>query len=114
MRIMVAIEPRSYREVIGEAIWALRPHHDVVIVDPSALEWEVARLDPELVVASQPNTVEPRGRPAWIDFRPYDETTAICLDGEYSENANPEFAELLSVVDETERLSQTKAELGGC
>lgn len=114
MRIVVAIEPRSYREVIGEAIQALRPHHDVVIVEPRALKMEVARLDPELVVASQPNTVEPNGRPAWVEFRPYDQTTAICLDGGYSKDANPELAELLSVVDETERLSQVKAELGGC
>lgn len=114
MRIVVAIEPRSYREVIGEAIQALRPHHDVVMVEPGALECEVARLDPELVVASQPNTVEPNGRPAWIEFRPYDQRTAICLDGGYSENASPELAELLSMVDDTERLSQTKVKLGGC
>ncbi len=111
---MVTIEPRSYREVIGEAIQDLRPHHDVVIVESGALEMEVSRLDPELVVASQPNTVEPTGRPAWVEFRPYDQRTAICLDGEYSENASPELAELLSVVDETERLSQVKVELGGC
>lgn len=111
---MVAIEPRSYREVIGEAIQALRPHHDVVIVESDALEREVGCLNPELVVASQPNTVESNGRPAWIEFRPYDQRTTICLDGEYSENANPELAELLSVVDETERLSQTKVKLGGC
>jgi len=54
MRVLMAIEPRSYREVIGAAIRGLRPHLEVVIVDPDALEPEMARLDPELVVCNRP------------------------------------------------------------
>ena len=64
MRVLMAIEPRSYREVIGEAIRGLRPHLEVVIVEPDALEPEMARLDPELVICSQPSIAAANGRPA--------------------------------------------------
>jgi hypothetical protein len=46
MRVLMAIEPRSYREVIGEAIRGLRSHLEVAIVDPETLEPEMARFDP--------------------------------------------------------------------
>ena len=39
---------------------------------------------------------------------------AICLDGEYWESYNPGLDELLSIVDETERLARTKRDLGDC
>jgi hypothetical protein len=42
MRVLMAIEPRSYREVIGEAIRGFRPHLEVAIVEPEALEPEMA------------------------------------------------------------------------
>lgn len=37
MRIVVAVEPRSYREDIGSAIRGLRPHLEVAIVEPGEL-----------------------------------------------------------------------------
>jgi hypothetical protein len=44
MRGLVAIEPRSNREVIGRAIQHLRPHIEVLIVEPEELVEEVAAL----------------------------------------------------------------------
>jgi hypothetical protein len=38
----------------------------------------------------------------------------ICLDGQRSEVANPALEKLLSVVDETERLINTKPDPGNC
>lgn len=38
----------------------------------------------------------------------------ICIDGQSFETTNPALDELLSVVDETERLARTKRELGDC
>jgi hypothetical protein len=31
---------------------------------------DVARFDPQLVICSQPNTVDPGGRPAWVELPP--------------------------------------------
>ena len=86
MKVVMAAEPRVYREAIGETIKDLKPHIEVAIVDPEDLKRAVSNLDPELVICSQPDTFTPEGRPAWIEFRPYDEPTAkVCLGGRYSE-----------------------------
>ena len=106
MRVLMAIEPRSYREVIGTAIRGLRPHLEVAIVEPDALELEVAHLDPGLVICSRPNTVTANGRLAWIEFRPYAQPAArVYVGGRRFELEEVELEDLLSVVDEAERLA---------
>jgi hypothetical protein len=71
MRVLIAIEPRSYREVIR----GLRPHLEVAIVEPDALE-------PELVICSRPSVAATNGRAAWIAFRPYDQPAAKIYVGD--------------------------------
>lgn len=114
MRIVLAIEPRSYREAVGSAIRALRPYVEVTTVGPSVLASEVVRLDPELVVCGQPNTVTPSGRPAWFEYRPYDDRAELCMGGNRSRLADVQFDDLLSIVDEAEELARTKGDAGGC
>ncbi len=114
MRILLAVEPRSYREAIGSAIRGLRPHVEVAIVEPGVLASEVVRLDPELVVCGQPDTVTPNRRPAWVEYRPYDDWAEVCLDGRRSKLADVQLDDLLSIVDETEELARTKGGVGGC
>lgn len=62
--VLVAFDPTSYREAIGSATRALRPHLQMRVVEPGELGVEVARLDPELVLCSQPNTSPTGGRPS--------------------------------------------------
>ena len=113
MQLVVAIEPRSYRQVIGEAIRALRPHVEVTVLEPGMLGAGVRRLEPELVFADQPDTFEPEGggstgRPAWVEFRPYEEPPArVCLAGRRWELEAVELSDLLSIVDQTEELTRT-------
>ena len=104
-----------YRDVIGQTIQILNPHHEVVFIEPSEVEYEVVRLDPDLAIAAQPNTITPNGRPAWAEYRPYDKPAAkICIAGKHSELEQVELSDLLSLVDETEHLVQTNGTLGGC
>jgi hypothetical protein len=106
MRVLMAIEPRSYREVIGEAIRGLRSHLEVAIVDPETLEPEMARFDPGLVICSRPNTAAANGRPAWIEFQPYAQPAArIYVGGRRFELQEVELEDLLSVIDEAEWLA---------
>ena len=52
---------------------------------------------------------------AWIKLSPEPtEPSRFSIDGQHSEVANPNLAELLTVVDETEQLVQTGANLVGC
>jgi hypothetical protein len=109
MQLVVAIEPRSYRQVIGEAIRALRPHVEVTVLEPGTLGAGIVRLEPELVFADQPDTFGPEGGPtcrtAWVEFRPYEEPPArVCLAGRRWELEVVELSDLLSIVDQTEEL----------
>lgn len=108
MQIIVAIEPRSYRQVIGQTIRALRPHIEVTVLDPDTLGAGVRRLEPDLVFASGPDTFSPAGRSAWVEFRPYEHPPArVFLGGRTWELGEVELSDLLSVVDETEEHGRT-------
>jgi len=115
VQVIIAIEPRSYRQIIGEAIRTLRPHIEVVVLEPDTLRAGVTRLDPELVLANQPDTFAPDGRSAWVEFRPYEDPPArICLAGRRWELEAVELDDLLSLIDQTEELALTTRELGNC
>lgn len=119
MQLIVAIEPRSYRQVIGQAIQAIRPHVEVTILEPGTLGAGVRRLEPELVFAGQPDTFDASGsttgRSAWVEFRPYEHPPArVSLGGRHWELEEVELENLLSVVDQTEELGQTGRDSGGC
>ena len=117
MRVLIAFEDeyRSYRDAIASAISVHRPRVEVAAAGVVALKDEMVRFDPHLVVCSRPNAVDPNGRPAWFELPPDPGHPAeICLDGQHSEVTNPALEKLLSVVDETERLINTKPDLGNC
>ncbi len=106
MRIVLANEPRAYREVMAAAVQELRPQHQVIAVVPDALDDEVLRLKPALVLCSRLTQVV-QGYPlAWIMLYPDGETRAlISIAGQSSAVDDLDFNGLLAVIDETERLS---------
>ena len=118
MRILIAYEEshRLYMDALESAIKMHRPRVEVEgAEDLGALEAEVERLNPHLVISSRLNTVDPGGRVAWYKLsHDPDEESAICLDGETSGLANPGLEELLRIIDETEELVRTGRDLGGC
>jgi hypothetical protein len=118
MRVLLAFEDdyRAYRGVIAAAIQILRPQAEVVeTAGLEALREEIERFDPQLVICSRPNTVDPGGRPAWVEL-PMDplRPTRVCVGGRYSERTTPTLDMLLGVINEVEELIRTNEELGGC
>jgi hypothetical protein len=112
--VVFAIEPRSYRQVMGRAIQALRPHVEVVVIDPDTLEAAVARLDPDLVFANRPEDGEATGPTAWVEFRPYEEPPArVRLADESWDLVEVDLPDLLSIVDRTEEFARTGRDPGG-
>ncbi len=108
MMVVFAIEPRSYRQVMGQAIRALRPHIEVVVLDPDTLETAVARLDPDLVFANRPEDGGTSGRAAWVEFCPYEEPPArVRLAGRSWELEEVDLPDLLSIVERAEELART-------
>jgi hypothetical protein len=106
MNILVAIEPRAYREVIGETIGALRPQHKVTVVAPGSLRPALDRLGPEVVISGRSDGFMANGTLAWVEFRPYARPEArVSLRGLRRELAEVDLEDLLAVVDEAGALS---------
>jgi hypothetical protein len=113
MVVVFAIEPRSYRQAMGEALRSMRPHVEVVVLEPGTLEAALARLKPDLVFANRPAS-SPSGGPAWVEFRPYEEPPArVRMAGRRRELGEVELEDLLSLVDEAEELVRTGRDPGG-
>lgn len=96
---------RAYREVIAAGIRLLRPSTEVRTANPDALEAEVTRFEPHVVICSLPATASPGSHVAWVEIsleptRP----SVICVGGRYSKRHNPAVDTLLEVIDEAERL----------
>ena len=76
-RIVVANEPRSYREALAVACRVLRPQIEVILAEPADLDAAVARLDPHLVLCSQLTEGLRTGTRAWVVLYPGGEARAV-------------------------------------
>lgn len=108
MRILVANEPRSYREVIGAALQALKPNVEVLTIEPEDLDREVERSAPDLVLCSRLTPAVEDEVPAWIELYPNgDPLVAMRIDGlRMTAIDDIGLDNLLWIVDRAEVLSQ--------
>jgi hypothetical protein len=108
MRVLVAIEDDygAYRSVIAEGLRILRPCVEVATSNLGALEDELSRLEPHVVICTlSPATAGSGDRLAWVELslvptRP----TTIRLGDRQWRSTNLMLAELLGVIDEVESL----------
>jgi hypothetical protein len=77
--ILVANEPRTYREALTLAVRAERPLLDVRAVEPTDLDREVARCRPALVVCSELRSIVEQRLPIWVLL--YPEGTRLAIVG---------------------------------
>jgi hypothetical protein len=105
MRILVANEPRSYREVIATTLQVLRPHLEVIEVEPEDLDREVVRLVPNMVLCSRLSEAVETRPIAWVVLYPNGETQAVISIAGHSQPVSGDlpFPLLLSIIDEVER-----------
>jgi hypothetical protein len=101
--VLVSLRPRSYSDTIGQVIGELRPDLAVHIVEPVELAEQVLRLNPDLVLCSQPNTVAQDGEArasatSWVEYYPYAEAE-IRVDGQASRWRAVQLSDLLTIVD---------------
>ena len=102
-RILVANEPRSYRETFARVFQALRPHVESIAVDPDALDREALRLRPDVVVCGRVTpTVETVAR-CWMELRVEGETLVSTSKPRMpSDGRDVDLAYLLSFIDRSE------------
>lgn len=104
--VLVALRPRSYSDTIGQVIGELRPDLTVHIIEPVELAEQVLRLHPDLVLCSQPDTVDRDGdqrasATSWVEYYPYAEPPEdeIRIDGQASGWRAVQLSDLLTIVD---------------
>ena len=117
MRVLIAYEDthRVYADAMRHAIRALRPDAEVATCGVAELGAGVGGLDPDLVVSSRPNAVDPGGRTAWYRISPEPgEPSEVCVGGRRREVVNPGMEVLLSVLDETGESVRAGRGAGGC
>lgn len=108
VRVVLANEPRSYREVIAAAIALLRPCLEVTAVEPADLDVAVARLRPQLVLCSRLTDLVQSEPIAWVVLYPDGVGQAeTSVAGCRVAIADIEFPTVLAVLDEAARLAQT-------
>jgi hypothetical protein len=116
MRVLLAFEEgyRVYMEAMAAAIREFRSDVEVRVADAGALEAEVERLDPQLVICSPPIPENPVDEgPARIELSPEADRPSRFRVGErYWESTNPTLGEILPVIEETKRLLRTPPEEG--
>ncbi len=117
MRILISYEEayRVYAEALQRALGGLRPDAEVAVCRFAEIDEQLESFDPNLVVSSRPNTVDPGDRAAWYRLSPEpDEPSEACLGGRRSRRFNPPLEELLSFIDEVEALVRDGREVEGC
>jgi len=105
MRVLLANEPRSYRETLAAAIPALRPGVEVVAVAPGDLDGAIAHHRPHLVVCSALTPLVQQGALAWLLLYPDGASGSVrCLAEERADIPRMDLSGLLGLLDATGRL----------
>jgi hypothetical protein len=103
IRVLVTLEDdyRVYKETIAAVLQILRPDIEVESTSLDALEEELERLDPQVVICSGHKEIESDGISAWIELS-LDPTqpTKIRVGKRHLERTNPTLKELVEIVDE--------------
>lgn len=101
--LLVALEPRSYREAIGSAIAALRPELSVRIADPQDLVQETARFRSALVLCSRKKHLTAPAATQWIEYYADEDAQppAVFVNGRREETPALDLEGMLALVDRT-------------
>ena len=102
LRVLMTNEPRSYRETIALALEAARPRADVVVADPGALDPEVRRLAPPLVICSQTTALVEAEVPVWVElYSGHGPDSTVSFAGQRSTVREMELEDLIRIFDQT-------------
>ena len=108
-RVLVAHEPRAYREALAAALAALRPEAEVLAVDPEALDRALAQSPPALVFCGELTAAVRASAPAWVVLCP--DGAAVVATNVAGEPAPPDLglARALALLDRAAGLGPRRA-----
>jgi hypothetical protein len=106
--VLLANEPRSYREAIAEALRALKSEAEIIAVEPEMLDAEVTRISPHLVICSQASAAVRSSVPSWVELYPgHGRLSHVSVGGQISTVSEMDLEHLFSIVDRAAFLLQT-------
>ena len=100
LRVLLANEPRSYRESIAAVFRQLRPDLEVKVVEPEALERNVARFDPDVAICSRVTGAVRERVPVWVELYPEHAAHSVASEGgRRTEFAEIQLLDLIGILD---------------
>jgi hypothetical protein len=106
IRVLVALELRSYREAIAKALQYQHPQAQVHTTDPEVFDLEMMHLEPHVVICSQTTPIVRDGALCWVKILIVgEELRAVVSVGRKCKIVtNITLGELVSVLEEAEAL----------
>ena len=106
LRVLMANEPRAYREGIAAVIGQLRPEVEIEIVEPEALDPAIERFSPDMVICSKATDALKSCVRVWVELYPENASLSVAsIGGRRVEYAEIQLPDLLSIVDKAEELA---------
>lgn len=100
LRVLLANEPRAYRECIATVFGHLRPDFDVKVVGPDALDDQVRSLSPDVAICSRATGIVEALVPVWVELYPgYAAHSIVSERGMRTEFEEIRLDDLLSIAD---------------
>ena len=104
IQVLVANEPRVFREAIAVALQEVRPGIATVAIDPTDLATSIDQFHPDLTICSELISAVETEVPAWVLLYPDCEDCAItCVAGEQRKTNHLTLEDLVALVDRTAR-----------
>ena len=119
MRVLVANEPRSYREIFAAAFRHLRPRTEARAVEPRDLDGEAVRVRPDLVICDRVTAAVETAARFWIEYRVENGAIVVASNVPTTVTTPPLSADnlglddLLSVIDRIEKLGMRNGRVRG-
>ena len=105
IRVLVALELRSYREAIAKALQYQHPQGRVHTTDPEVFDLELMHLEPHMVICSQTTPTVRDGALCWVILTVGEELRGVVSVGRKCKIVtNITLGELVSVLEEAEAL----------
>lgn len=106
LTVLLANEPRAYRDTIAVALGLLRPEIEVVVTDPETLDETVMLHAPQVVICSYLTSVVETQVPTWILLYPDGAMGALIhLRGARTAMSEIDLEGIVGLIDQTNHLN---------
>jgi len=108
LSVLLANEPRAYRETIAVALGMLCPQATVIVVEPEKLDDFVTEYTPQVVLCSQLTKLVETQVPTWAVLYPDgSESALVQIDGRRITMPNIQLNGIVRLIDQSDEQEET-------